>query len=130
MSKQAFVLTPEDRPRSLHVLDAQITVLATAEQTGSFEVFFDAGPEGAGPPPHSHDWDEAFYVLRGEITLALDGETVTAGAGTVVYLPGGTVHEFQMGPGGAELLSLTSRAGATDLFTSIDRAASSTDGPP
>jgi quercetin dioxygenase-like cupin family protein len=124
MPKQPFVLSPEERPRSLRVLDAQVTVLAAAEQTGSFEVFFDTGAEGAGPPPHSHEWDEAFYVLRGELTLVLDGEVHTAGAGSVVYLPGGTVHEFRMGPGGAELLSLTSRAGASEMFTAMDREAS------
>ena len=127
MSNPAIVMPPEDRPRSLNVLGEQVTVLAAAEQTGSFEIFFQSGPEGSGPPPHSHEWDEAFYVLRGELTLVLDGEVHTAGAGSVVYLPGGTVHEFRMGPGGAELLSLTSRAGASEMFTAMDREASATD---
>jgi hypothetical protein len=34
-------------------------VLASAAQIGSYEIFFQAGPEGSGPSPHNHPWDEA-----------------------------------------------------------------------
>ena len=30
-------------------------------------------PGGSGPPPHSHPWDEAFYVINGEIAFGIDG---------------------------------------------------------
>lgn len=120
MSPRPIVLPPGDRPRPLHVLDAQITVLASVDQTGGYEVCFDTGPEGAGPPPHAHDWDETIYVLRGELALVLDGEVRTVGAGATVHLPGGTRHEFSMGPGGADLLSITSGPGATAMFAAMD----------
>jgi quercetin dioxygenase-like cupin family protein len=120
MSPAPMVVAPEDRPRSLNVVGEQLTVLASGEQTGSFEIFFQSGPEGCGPPPHSHPWDEAFYVLRGEIHFLVDGTQRTAGAGTTVFVPAGTLHCFQLGAGGAEALSITSRAGASAMFTQFD----------
>ena len=50
--------------QALNVVGEQISVLASGDQTGSYEVFHQGGPEGSGPPPHHHPWDEAFYVTR------------------------------------------------------------------
>jgi quercetin dioxygenase-like cupin family protein len=49
-------------------------------------------PHASGPPLHRHDFDEAFYVLAGELTFALDGELVTVGAGELAFAPGGVPH--------------------------------------
>jgi quercetin dioxygenase-like cupin family protein len=68
---QPFVVSPQDRTQLLRVVGEHITVLASAAQTGSYEIFFQAGPEGSGPPPHNHPWDEAFYVLRGEVAFGV-----------------------------------------------------------
>jgi hypothetical protein len=51
MSTQPVIVTPQDRPRGLHVAAEQITVLADGAATGSYEIFRQAGPEGSGPPP-------------------------------------------------------------------------------
>lgn len=120
MSPEPMIVAPADRPRSLSVVGEQVTVLASGEQTGSFEIFFQSGPEGCGPPPHSHPWDEAFYVLRGEIHFEIAGTSQTAGPGTTVFVPDGTLHCFQLGAGGAEALSITSRPGAAAMFTEFD----------
>lgn len=128
MSPEPMIIDPEDRPRSLNVVGEQVAVLASGEQTGSFEIFFQSGPEGCGPPPHSHPWDEAFYVLRGEIHFLVDGVGRTAGAGATVFVPAGTLHCFQLGAGGAEALSITSQAGASAMFTQFD-AEISPEGP-
>jgi uncharacterized protein (TIGR03086 family) len=119
-----MILAPQDRPRSLNVLGEQVTVLAPAERTGSFEIFFQSGPEGVGPAPHSHPWDEAFYVLRGEIHFEVAGTEQTVGAGATVFIPGGTMHCFRLGDGGAEALSITSRHGAASVFAAIDEQVS------
>lgn len=26
-------------------------------------------PQGAGPPPHHHEWDEAYYIADGEVNV-------------------------------------------------------------
>ena len=85
-----------------------ITLLASAAQTGSYEIFFQAGPEGSGPPPHNHPWDEAFYVMCGEVAFGLGDHESLAVAGTLVQVPGGTTHWFRYGRGGGEMLTPTS----------------------
>src|SRR5580704_9279407 len=109
----AFVVTPATAPDPLNVVGEKITVLASGAQTGSYEIFHQTGPEGSGPPPHSHPWDEAFYVIRGQIAFGLDGRAMVATPGTLVHLPAGTTHWFRFGSGGGEMLSVTSREGAS-----------------
>ena len=48
-----------------------------------------------GPPPHRHDWDEAYYILGGEVDFEIDGEPVKSRVGDFNYLPRGTVHSFK-----------------------------------
>ena len=116
-----FVVTPGNAPRPLKLVGEQITVLASGAQTGSYEIFLQAGPESSGPPPHNHPWDESFYVIKGEIAFGIDGSETTALPGTLVHLPAGTTHWFRFGKGGGEMISMTSRAGAAQMFTDLDR---------
>jgi len=118
---QPLVVAPQDRTQSLNVVGEHITVLASAAQTGSYEIFLQAGPEGSGPPPHNHPWDEAFYVIRGEVAFGVGDLERVAAAGTLVQLPAGTTHWFRFGPGGGEMLSMTPRAGAAEFFRDVDR---------
>jgi quercetin dioxygenase-like cupin family protein len=118
---QPLVVAPQDRPPSLGVVGEQITVLASAAQTGSYEIFLQAGPEGSGPPPHNHPWDEVFYVIKGEVAFGINALESVAVPGTLVRLPGGTTHWFRFGPGGGEMLSMTPREGASEFFTDVAR---------
>jgi quercetin dioxygenase-like cupin family protein len=108
----------------LNVVGEQITVLASGAATGSYEIFRQVGPEGSGPPLHTHPWDESFYVIAGEITFNIDDREGIAGPGTLVHLPAGTTHGFRFGNGGGEMLSITSREGASHLFVELDREVS------
>lgn len=107
--------------RPLNIVGEQLTILASGAQTGSYEIFHQAGPEGSGPPPHSHPWDEAFYVIKGDIAFGLGDRELVAHAGTLVHLPAGTTHWFRFGAGGGEMVSMTSREGASHMFTDFDR---------
>ena len=71
-------------------------VLVRSEQSsGRVGVIESLMPPGAGGPPlHKHDFDEAFYVIDGELTFKLDGELVTVGAGELAFAPGGEPHTF------------------------------------
>jgi quercetin dioxygenase-like cupin family protein len=51
-------------------------------------------PGTAGPPLHKHDFDEAFYVIEGELTFQLGGGLITASAGEHAFAPGGAPHTF------------------------------------
>jgi quercetin dioxygenase-like cupin family protein len=116
-----FIVAPGGAPRSLNVVGEKITVLASGAQTCGYEIFLQAGPEGSGPPPHSHPWDESFYIMKGEIAFGIDNNETTALPGTLVHLPAGTTHWFRFGKGGGEMVSMTSREGASHLFEDIDR---------
>jgi len=128
VSARPVVVTPKDRPRGLNVVGEQITVLADGAATGSYEIFRQAGPEGSGPPPYSHPWDEAFFVIAGQVTFGVDGDdNLLAPLGTLVHIPAGSTHWFRFGSGGGEMISMTSRTGAAAFFTDIDREASPTE---
>ncbi|HKD47900.1 MAG TPA: cupin domain-containing protein [Rhizomicrobium sp.] len=115
------IIISENAGRVLNVVGEQLTVLASSEQTGSYEVFHQTGPEGSGPPPHSHPWDEAFYITRGEIAFGVGEKTAVGRPGTFVHVPAGSIHWFRFGAGGGEMVSLTSRGNASRLFTEFDR---------
>ena len=61
-----------------------------------FEV---ATTPGFGPPLHTHDWAESFYVIEGEFEFeTLDGDeriTIVGPAGATVSLPRGVPHTFR-----------------------------------
>ena len=121
MSKP-LIVAPADAPSPLKVVGEEITVLAPAASTGSYEIFRQAGPEGSGPPPHSHPWDEAFYVIEGSVVFGVDTQQdVVAVPGTLVHIPGGSVHWFRFGSTGGVMVSMTSSAGAADFFTHVAR---------
>jgi quercetin dioxygenase-like cupin family protein len=87
----------------------------------SFGITLQRGDEGTGPPPHSHDWDEAFYVLGGQITFLCDGKAHMCQPGTLVHVPRGTVHGFQYGKGGGQMLEITGQGAlASEMFAAID----------
>jgi quercetin dioxygenase-like cupin family protein len=102
-----FVLAPDRRARPLNVVGTQVTVLASNAATQSYGITLQRGDEGTGPPPHSHDWDEAFYVLSGEIQFLCDRQAHVCLPGTLVHIPRGTVHGFQYGKGGGQMLEIT-----------------------
>lgn len=121
MAARPFVVTPQDYEATLNIVGEHVTVLASGEATGGYEIFLQRGPEGSGPPPHSHPWDESFFVLGGRIDFGIGAESMTAEKGTLVHLPAGSVHWFRFGAGGGEMLSLTSRLGASRMFTDFHR---------
>jgi quercetin dioxygenase-like cupin family protein len=121
MKAQPFVVTPKDYPQPLHVVGEHITVLASGAATQGYEIFLQEGPEGSGPPPHAHPWDESFYVTMGQIEFGVEKERLVATAGTLVHIPAGTTHWFRMGKGGGKMVSMTARMGASRMFADIDR---------
>jgi uncharacterized cupin superfamily protein len=70
-------------------LQALANILATKEQTGgSYSLMEELCPRWSGPPPHTHEQDEVFYIFDGEITLIASDVRQTA--------KGGCVHTFRV----------------------------------
>ena len=118
---EPFVVTQNTAPKPLNVVGEKITVLAPADRTGGYEIFLQDGPPDTGPPPHSHPWDETFYVIRGDVEFMIADKSQIAKSGTLVHLPAGTIHSFRCGREGALMISVTSSKGASQLFAAIDR---------
>ena len=61
---------------------------------GSYSLIeYEHAAGAAGPPPHLHrEHEESFYVLEGELTLAVGTDTVTLRAGQSAVVPRGVVH--------------------------------------
>ncbi|MCB1749210.1 MAG: cupin domain-containing protein [Gammaproteobacteria bacterium] len=116
-----MVIPPNQRPAALDVFGTDVTVLAAASRVGGYGITHQQGAAGSGPPPHSHGWDEAFFVLTGEITFRCADETHVCGPGTLVHVPRDTVHAFTYGAGGGSMLEFTSRESrAAEMFTEVD----------
>ena len=63
MTAKAFFVTTKDYAHPLNVVGEHITVLASGGVTGGYEIFLQEGPEGSGPIPHTHPWDESLGSL-------------------------------------------------------------------
>jgi len=80
----------------LNVLGMPLRMLCEAKETGgAWSLFEEEVSFGMGPPAHRHDWDEAYYILKGEVDFEIDGEPVRSAAGDFNYLPRNTVHGFK-----------------------------------
>ena len=122
MSPNQFIVQPGDRNAALSVIGTKVTVLVSAAESKSQQVTVQSGDEGTGPPPHSHEWDESFYVTKGQVQFTCAGQATTCVAGTFVYVPGGIIHAFSYGPGGGEMLEITGTGSqAIRMFTALDR---------
>ncbi len=67
--------------------------LATAAETdGKYCVSIGAVDLGQGASPHSHDFDEGFYILDGEVEFTAGNRKVLLGRGDFINVKAGTVH--------------------------------------
>jgi mannose-6-phosphate isomerase-like protein (cupin superfamily) len=71
----------------------RVSLLVDVDEIGIAEVA--SKPGGASPPLHVHRrHSESFYVLAGELTFAVNGSELHAGAGSWVQVPPGAPHTF------------------------------------
>jgi mannose-6-phosphate isomerase-like protein (cupin superfamily) len=85
---------------------------------------------GSANPPHLHrTYDEALYVLEGEVTLLVGDRSVTALAGTFGFAPRGTPHAVQ-NPGPVPARVLTVTVPADDVRALVEALNALPPGPP
>ena len=70
------------------------TVLLHGEQAGGHVSVteIEVPPHTAGPPLHTHDFDEAFYMLEGELIFQVDEMLATKRAGELSFAPRNVAH--------------------------------------
>ena len=118
----AATIVKAGQRKPLNVLGMPLTMLCEASETqGNWSLFEEDVPLGMGPPPHRHDWDEAYYILDGEVDFSIDGETVTSRQGDFNYLPRGTIHGFKgASEVPARVLIFASPAHGSEFFHDIN----------
>jgi quercetin dioxygenase-like cupin family protein len=121
MTGLPFVAALSEQPRPLNVLGERVTVLASARATGAYEIFRQDGEAGQGPPPHAHDWDETFLVIWAVVEIGIGSASRLCKAGSIAHVPAGVPHWFQFVSDG-QMLSITSKAGASAFFEEVDRS--------
>ena len=122
MENQPFAMTPKEYEPALNVMGDKINALATLRSTGTYAITLVQGQEGNGPPPHTHPWNESFFVTRGNVEFMSAGTNTSAVPGTLVHFPAGTVHSFRFCAGGADVLEITGTGSpAVEMFTDLDR---------
>ena len=67
---------------------------------------------GAEAVVHKHDDDEIIYVVKGEMHFG----TRVLGAGSSIYIPGGTFYGFTAGPNGLRILNFRASADVSVYF--------------
>jgi quercetin dioxygenase-like cupin family protein len=70
-------------------------LLRSEESDGVVSAIETSSPPGfRGPPLHRHAFDEAFYVIEGELTFQLRDEVFTRKAGELAFAPRDVPHTY------------------------------------
>jgi quercetin dioxygenase-like cupin family protein len=69
-------------------------VLLRSEETGGEVSVTEivVPPHSDGPPLHTHDFDEAFYMLEGELLFQVEETLATKGDGEIAFAPRNVAH--------------------------------------
>jgi quercetin dioxygenase-like cupin family protein len=96
-SPQKATIVRLEQAQVLKPFGLDMKVLLTTEATGgAISVLMGWHKPGEGPPDHVHfEQEEMFFILEGTYELTVDGQTTTAGAGTMVFIPRNVVHRFK-----------------------------------
>jgi quercetin dioxygenase-like cupin family protein len=72
----------------------RIDVLLRSEETAGHVSVTEivVPPHSPGPPLHTHDFDEAFYLLDGELIFQVEETLVTKRAGELAFAPRNVAH--------------------------------------
>jgi quercetin dioxygenase-like cupin family protein len=106
-------------------------MLVTGDQTEGRYCLIDMYvPDGGGPPPHRHDFEEMFTVLEGEIEFTFRGEKHVVPAGTTINVPANAPHHFRNASGApARMLCMCTPAGQDEYFLRIGDIIDGRDAP-
>lgn len=83
-----------DAGESHFVLGETLRPMLTNAMGSSIEIFDTKGVPGGGPPPHTHQWEEIYVVLSGEMDVVVDGKTTRLRPGGYAHVPANTAHGY------------------------------------
>ena len=119
--------------KSYWLLGDLYTFKATGDDTGGAFAMVEAQVQPQnGPPPHMHRReDETFYVLEGEFSFLHGDAAFSAGPGSFIYIPKGTLHTYKNVSGAiGRLVFLLTPAGFEKFFEEVGGPAKDKTTPP
>ncbi len=121
MSEQVIVRGPGEGRTLLVGGGDQVTYkIRSAETDGAYFCFEVSTTPGFGPPLHSHEYRELFYVLDGTYEFTLkrgdELETISGSAGTAIAVPPNVPHTFKNASGGPARLLFVHQPAALEEF--------------
>ena len=105
---------------------------ATAADTGGQMTIVEiTEPPGMEAPLHVHHRDdEGFWILEGDVTFEVGGETIEASAGDYVFGPRDIPHRYTVGDAGCRMLFILVPGGIEDVIRATSEPAPSRTLPP
>jgi quercetin dioxygenase-like cupin family protein len=111
--------------------DTYTITVTGADTAGRFSVIDMHIPPGGGPPPHRHDFEETFILLKGEIEATFRGNKLVVRAGDTIHIPSNAPHQFHnVSTEPARLLCVCSPAGQESFFIEVGQPVATRTTPP
>lgn len=128
----APIVATREEGEALWAFGGLARIKATGESTGGdVAVIEQVAPRGAGSPLHIHHREhEWFFVIEGELTFWVGGETIVAPAGAFVFGPKGIPHTFMVSSEEARFLLVTEPAGFDQFMRAAGEPAPRQEIPP
>jgi len=97
-------------------------LLRSEESDGVVSIIDNTVPANwPGPFLHKHDFDEAFYVLEGELVFQVEDAVITKRAGELAFAPRGVAHTLaNHSDGRARYLLVCTPAGFERYFARMN----------
>jgi len=123
LSRTAVIVRPDTDAGLPHIgiVGDTYTILVSGRDTAGRFCLIDMHiPPGGGPPPHSHEFEETFAVLEGELEFTFRGDKHTLRRGETVNIPANAPHLFHNSSDRpARLLCICSPAGQEEFFMKL-----------
>jgi quercetin dioxygenase-like cupin family protein len=131
-NRQLTVADPDGAAlRHVSVAGGTYTILLSGAQTaGRYSLVDMMVPDGSGPPPHRHDFEEMFTLLEGELEFTFRGQTQAVRAGSTVNIPANAPHVFKNKSGKTvRMLCMCTPAGQEEFFIEVGTRVASRTAP-
>lgn len=116
-AKDGFVVAADEGQAFWFFNTLTINKVGAADTDGRLSIVDHRVPPGFAPPPHVHQAsDEVFLVLDGDVDGFCGDQSWHAGPGSLVFLPCGTPHGFQVSQAGPGRLLVIVSPGGFDQF--------------
>jgi len=132
-NRQLTVADPDGAGmRRVSMVGDTYTILVSGAQTAGRYCLVDMlVPDGGGPPPHRHDFEEMFTLLEGELEFTFRGQAQTVRAGSTVNIPANAPHMFRNKSGRTvHMLCMCAPAGQEEFFMAVGIPVDSRTSPP